>query len=154
MMIRALSIFAVTYALMNTQRSAFVRLDRPTAALAGAVLMIAASVLTPDQAYRAIDWNTIVLLLGMFLLAGCLRLAGFFEWTAAAVLRRAHTPRKLLVAITFFAGLLSAVVVNDTVCVMFAPLVIALIERSGPSIAPHLFGLAVGANVGSVMTVV
>ncbi len=118
MMIRALSIFAVTCALMNTQRSAFLRLDRPTAALAGAVLMIAAGVLTPDEAYGAIDWNTIVLLLGMFLLAGCLRLSGFFEWAAAVVPGRAHTPRQLHLTIMFFAGLLSAVVVNDTVWVI------------------------------------
>ena len=153
-MIRALSILAVTYALMNTRRSMFARLDRPTAALTGAMLTIAAGVLTPDEAYRAIDWNTIVLLLGMFLLAGCLRLAGFFESAAAALLRRAHTPRKLLVAITVVAGLLSAFVVNDTVCVMLAPFVIVLVERSGLPIVPHLFGLAVAANVGSVMTVV
>lgn len=153
-MIRALSIFVVTYALISARRTPFTRLDRPTAALAGAVLMIAARVLTPDQAYRAIDWNTIALLLGMFLLTGSLRLAGFFEFAATALLRRAHTPRVLLVAITFLAGLLSALLVNDTVCVMFAPLVIALVERSSIPLLPHLFGLAVGANVGGVMTVV
>ena len=153
-MIRALSIFALTYGLISTRRTPFIRLDRPTAALAGAVLMIAAGVLTPDEAYRAIDWNTIALLLGMFVLTGSLRLAGFFEWAATALLRRAQSPRLLLVAITFSAGLLSAVLVNDTVCVMFAPLVIMLVERSGIPIRPHLFGLAVGANVGSVMTVV
>jgi Na+/H+ antiporter NhaD/arsenite permease-like protein len=77
--IRALSIFAATYALISTRRTPFIRLDRPAAALAGAVLMIAAGVLTPDQAYRAIDWDTIALLLGMFILTGSLRLAGFFE---------------------------------------------------------------------------
>jgi Na+/H+ antiporter NhaD/arsenite permease-like protein len=153
-MIRALSIFAVTYTLINTRRTPFVGLDRPTTALAGAVLMVAAGVLTPQDAYHAIDWNTITLLLGMFLITGCLRLAGFFDVAAIVLLRRTETPRMLLVAITFAAGLLSALLVNDTICVMFAPLVIALVERSGTPIVPHLFGLAVGANVGSVMTVV
>ena len=153
-MIRALSTFAVTYALISARRAPLIRLDRPTAALAGAVAMVAAGVLTPDQAYRAIDWNTIALLLGMFVLTGSLRLAGFFELAASALRRRAQSPRLLLVAITFIAGLLSALLVNDTVCVMFALLVIMLVERSGIPILPHLFGLAVGANVGSVMTVV
>ena len=153
-MIRALSIFAVTYALISARRVPLIRLDRPTAALAGAVLMVAAGVLTPEAAYRAIDWNTIALLLGMFVLTGSLRLAGFFELAATALLRRAESPRLLLVAITFSAGLLSALLVNDTVCVMFAPFVIMLVERSGIPIVPHLFGLAVGANVGSAMTVV
>jgi MFS family permease len=112
--------------------------------------MIAAGVLTPAQAYRAIDWNTIVLLLGMFVLSGCLRLAGFFEWAAEMVLTHVHTPIALLTALVFVSGLLSALLVNDTVCVMLAPLVIALIERSDLPVRPYLFALASGANNGSV----
>src|SRR5205807_10614189 len=100
------------------------------------------------------DWNTIVLLLGMFILAGSLRLAGFFEWAADAVLTHVHTPTALLTALVFVSGLLSALLVNDTVCVMLAPLVIAMIERSDLPVLPYLFALASGANIGSVMTVV
>ena len=48
------------------------RLDRPTAALIGAVLMVGAGVLTPEQAYRAVDWSTIVLLLGVMTVIGTL----------------------------------------------------------------------------------
>jgi Na+/H+ antiporter NhaD/arsenite permease-like protein len=62
-MIQALGIFAVTYLLMSKPRWPIAQLDRPTIGLIGAVLMIAAGVLTPAQAYQAIDWNTIVLLL-------------------------------------------------------------------------------------------
>jgi di/tricarboxylate transporter len=69
-MFRALSIFAITYLLMSKPHWPFVQLDRPAAGLVGAVLMIAAGVLTPAEAYHAVDWNTIVLLLGMFLLSG------------------------------------------------------------------------------------
>jgi len=153
-MIQALGIFAVTYLLMAKPRWPIAQLDRPTAGLIGAVLMIAAGVLTPAQAYQAIDWNTIVLLLGMFVLSGSLRLAGFFEWAAEAVLIHVHTPIALLTALVFVSGLLSALLVNDTVCVMLAPLVIALIERSDLPMRPYLFALAIGANIGSVMTVV
>lgn len=85
-MIPALGIFAVTYLLMSKPGWPLAQLDRSTAALTGAVLMIAAGLLTPEQAYHAIDWNTLVLLLGMFVLSGSLRLAGFFEWAAAGVL--------------------------------------------------------------------
>jgi Na+/H+ antiporter NhaD/arsenite permease-like protein len=153
-MIRALSIFAVTYVLMSKPHWPIVQLDRPTAGLIGAVLMIAAGVLTPKQAYQAIDWNTIILLLGMLLLSGSLRLAGFFEWAADAVLTHVHTPTALLTALVFVSGLLSALLVNDTVCVMLAPFVIAMIERSDLPVRPYLFALATGANIGSVMTVV
>ena len=153
-MIQALGIFAVTYLLMTKPPWPMAQLDRPTAGLIGAVLMIAAGVLTPAQAYQAIDWNTIVLLLGMFVLSGSLRLAGFFEWAAEVVLTHVQTPIALLTALVFVSGLLSGLLVNDTVCVMLAPLVIALIERSDLPVLPYLFALAIGANIGSVMTVV
>src|SRR5437870_11567198 len=150
----AFGIFACTYLLMSKPRWRIVQLDRPTAGLLGAVLMVAAGVLTPEQAYRAVDWNTIVLLLGMFMLSGSLRLAGFFEWAADAVLTHVHTPAMLLTALVFVSGFLSALLVNDTVCVMLAPLVIAMLERSDLPVLPYLFALASGANIGSVMTVV
>jgi Na+/H+ antiporter NhaD/arsenite permease-like protein len=153
-MFRALSIFAITYLLMSKPHWPFVQLDRPTAGLVGAVLMIAAGVLTPAGAYHAVDWNTIVLLLGMFLLSGSLRLAGFFEWAAGLILTHIHTPTALLTVLVFVSGLLSAFLVNDTVCVMLVPFVIAMIERSDLPIRPYLFALATGANIGSVMTVV
>jgi Na+/H+ antiporter NhaD/arsenite permease-like protein len=70
------------------------------------------------------------------------------------VLTHVHTPIALLTALVFVSGLLSALLVNDTVCVMLAPLVIALIERSHLPVLPYLFALAIGANIGSVMTVV
>jgi Na+/H+ antiporter NhaD/arsenite permease-like protein len=150
----AFGIFACTYLLMSKSHWWIVQLDRPTAGLLGAVLMVAAGVITPEQAYRAVDWNTIVLLLGMFLLSGGLRLAGFFEWAAEVVLMHVSTPTALLTALVCVSGFLSALLVNDTVCVMLAPLVIAIIERSDLPVLPYLFALACGANIGSVMTVV
>jgi Na+/H+ antiporter NhaD/arsenite permease-like protein len=90
----------------------------------------------------------------MFVLSGSLRLAGFFEWAADVVLTHVATPTALLTALVFVSGLLSALLVNDTVCVMLAPLVIAMIERSDLPMLPYLFALASGANIGSVMTVV
>jgi Na+/H+ antiporter NhaD/arsenite permease-like protein len=70
------------------------------------------------------------------------------------VLTHVGTPITLLTALVFVSGLLSALLVNDTVCVMLAPLVIALIERGDLPVRPYLFTLASGANIGSVMTVV
>ena len=57
--------------------------------LFGTVLaMVAFGVLTPEQAYRAVDYDTLVLLLGMMLLSAYLCLAGFFDWAADWILRR------------------------------------------------------------------
>jgi len=78
----AIGIFCVTYLLISGRRLKVLPLNRPAAALLGAVLMVACGVLAPERAYRAVDYDTLVLLLGMMLISAYLYLAGFFEWAA------------------------------------------------------------------------
>ncbi len=150
----AIAIFGFTYLLISGRRLKLLPLNRPAAALLGAVLMVASGVMTPAQAYGAVDYDTLVLLLGMMLLAAYLFLAGFFDWAADAILRKARTPRHLLLGLVITAGLLSAVLVNDTVCLMLTPLVVAVIARGRLPLPPFLLALAMSANLGSVATLV
>src|SRR4029453_5741745 len=50
------------------------------------------------------------------------------------------------------AGVLSALFVNDVVCLVLAPLVLAITRRLGLPPVPYLVALAAAANVGSVAT--
>jgi Na+/H+ antiporter NhaD/arsenite permease-like protein len=61
-------IFACTYVLISGRQLKILPLNRPAAALLGAVLMVAAGVITPERAYRAVNYDTLVLLLGMMLI--------------------------------------------------------------------------------------
>jgi Na+/H+ antiporter NhaD/arsenite permease-like protein len=101
-----------------------------------------------------VDYNTLVLLLGMGLLSAYFHLAGFFDWTADRVLKVARTPQRLLFLLIFTSGALSALLVNDTVCFMFTPLVVAVVVRGRLPLPPYLLGLAMSANIGSVGTLV
>ncbi len=65
----ALAIFALTYVAVAVGRVPFLSVDRPAAALLGAVLMVAAGVLTPAQAGAAVNGDTLGLLLGMMILS-------------------------------------------------------------------------------------
>jgi len=150
----ALAIFAVTYLLISGRRLKILPLNRPAAALLGTVLMVLAGVLTPEQAYRAVDYDTLVLLLGMSLISAYLYLAGFFDWTADWVLRTAGTPRRLLLYLILTSGVLSALLVNDTICFMLTPLVVAVVVRGRLPLLPYLLALAMSANLGSVATLV
>jgi Na+/H+ antiporter NhaD and related arsenite permeases len=85
--------------------------------------MVASGTLTLDQAYKAVDLDTLTLLLGMMIIVAHLRLAGFFQLAAAWVGEHAHRPALLLVGVVLVSGLLSAFLVNDTVCLMLTPLV-------------------------------
>src|SRR2546426_7840110 len=104
----AIAIFCFTYLLISGRWLKILRLRRPAAALLGTVLMVACGVMTPEQAYRAVDYDTLVLLLGMMLISAYLSLAGFFEWAANWILRRAKTPHQLLLYLIVTSGLLSA----------------------------------------------
>jgi len=146
-------IFALTYAVIAFGRAPGLRLDRTGAALLGAALMVAAGVLTPAEAWRAIDANTLVLLLGMMILVANLRVAGFFALTAEWAMRHAHRPAVLLIAVVLVAGVLSAFLVNDTVCVMLAPLVAETVIAMKRRAAPYLLALAMASNAGSVATI-
>jgi len=84
------------------------RLDRAGAALLGASLMVAFGVVTLDDAYRAVDFDTITLLLGMMIVVANLRLSGFFRLANNWVVTRAHHPVVLLLAIVVVAGSFSA----------------------------------------------
>ena len=150
----AIVIFGGTYLLICARRLKVLPLRRPAAALLGTVLMVACGVMTPEQAYRAVDYNTLVLLLGMMLISAYLFLAGFFDWAADWILRRARSPHQLLLYLIVTSGLLSALLVNDTVCLMLTPLVVAVMVRGGLPLPPYLLALAMSANLGSVATLV
>ena len=132
----ALGIFALTYLAVAAGRLPFLSVDRPAAALLGAVLMVAAGVLTPREASAAVNGDTLGLLLGMMILSAYLGEAGFFGWASALVLRSVSGPRALLWALVFTAGGLSALLVNDTVCLMLTPLVLRLVDDADLTALP------------------
>jgi Na+/H+ antiporter NhaD/arsenite permease-like protein len=150
----ASAIFAITYVLISSRQLKILPLNRPAAALLGAVLMIATGVMTPERAYRSINYDTLVLLLGMMLISAYLYLAHFFEWAAELVLKFSQNPVRLLLYVTLTSGILSALLVNDTICLMLTPLVVAVIRRGKLPLLPFLIALATSANVGSVATLV
>ena len=149
---RAIIIFAFTYVLISVQKVRRFHHDRPSAALFGAVMMVIAGVLTLKEAYSAINMDTIVLLLGMMILVAYLKVARFFLWISYWVLTRAQTPRRLLVLLVFTSGLASALFVNDTICLMFTPILLEVTRQGRVNPVPYLIALATAANIGSVVT--
>ncbi len=150
----AAAIFGITYVLISGRQMKILPLNRPAAALLGAVLMVSTGVMTPQRAYGAVNYDTLVLLLGMMLISAYLYLAHFFEWAADVILKYSHTPGRLLLYLTLTSGILSALLVNDTICLMLTPLVVAVIKRGKLPLLPFLIALATSANVGSVATLV
>ena len=149
----AVAIFAATYAVVAFGKIPVYRIDRAGAALLGGSLMVAAGVLTLDEAYRAVDLNTITLLLGMMIVVANLRLSGFFRIVNGWIAAHVRQPLALLIAVALAAGLLSAFLVNDAICLVMTPLVLDVVERRRRDPVPYLLAVAMASNVGSVATI-
>jgi Na+/H+ antiporter NhaD/arsenite permease-like protein len=128
------------------------RVDRTGVAIIGAAVMVVAGVLPWERAIAAVDAHTLALLFGMMIVAGYLRLSGFFHLATHWAVRRARSPLGLLGGIVGAAGVLSALFVNDVICLVLAPVVVDVTRRLGLPPVPYLIALATAANVGSVAT--
>src|SRR5215467_4509856 len=117
-------VLLLTYAGIALGRIPGFRLDRAGIALTGAALMMAIGAITPEEAYRAVNLDTLALLLGMMIVVAHLRLSGFFRLATSWALVHAHSPLILLATIAATAGTFSAFLVNDAVCLVMTPLVI------------------------------
>lgn len=147
-------VFAATYVLVATRRLAWLPIGRVGGALLGAAVMVAIGALTPAQSFAAIDHDTILLLFAMMLLIAYLERGGLFERIALGALLLARTPVQLLVLVSLLAAGLSAVFVNDAVCLLLTPVVIRVAARAGLPLAPYLLAICTSANLGSAATLV
>ena len=151
--IAAAVIFAASYIALAVGEIPGLSIDRAGVALVGAALMVAAGVLPIEDAWRAIDLDTITLLLGMMIVVANLRLSGFFAIATTWVIDHTKRPLPLLCAITATAGVFSAFLVNDAICLVLAPLVCDLTSRMRRDPVPYLLAVAMASNVGSVATI-
>ncbi len=129
------------------------RMNRATITLVGAALLVGIGAIGEEEAIASLDMGTILLLGAMMVVNVNLRLAGFFRFVASRTLRMARSPRVLLALVVASSGGLSALFLNDTICLMLTPLILDLTLRMKRDPVPYLIGLAVAANVGSVATI-
>ncbi|HWY49127.1 MAG TPA: anion transporter [Bryobacteraceae bacterium] len=149
----AILIFAITYLVLAIGRLPGFRIDRTGAAIIGASFMVGVNALSLNEAYGAINFDTIILLFGMMIVVANLQLSGFFSLVAERVVEHAHSPIVLLVSIVAVAGLFSAFFVNDTMCLVLTPLVLEIAETLDRNPVPYLLAVAMASNIGSVATI-
>lgn len=145
-------VFGLTYLVIASRQLAVLKLDRPAGALTGAVAMVVVGGMPLAEAHAAVDLGVITLLLGVLLIAAYLEEARFFRYCAWLVVTRARSARSLLWGLTFVAGALSALLVNDTVCLVLTPLVVTVAVEARLPPMPYLLALASATNLGGVVT--
>jgi Na+/H+ antiporter NhaD/arsenite permease-like protein len=145
-------IFFGSYFVFALGKFPWMKIDRPGAAIIGAVLMVAFGIVGPQQALQSIDFATVVLLFSMMLVVANLRTGGFFERIAEWAIERLH-PHHLLPTVIFTSGVLSAFLVNDIVCLVITPFVVHMTRRLRLPPVPYVVAVATASNIGSVATI-
>ena len=153
MVTTAAVIFVITYIGIIFTGLPGINIDRPSASFFGAVAMIVFGVFTLDEAIKAIDFNTITLLIGMMVIITVLELDGFFSFIANKTISLAGNERRLLFIIIFTTGISSAFLVNDAVVLLYTPVIISICRDSKINPLPYLIAEILSSNTGSAMTI-
>ena len=148
------AVFIVVYAGMLLGRLPRLQLDRTGVALVGAIVLIAGGALSLNEAAGAVDISTIALLFAFMVISAQLRLGGFYTRAAKAVTSLKASPALLLAAVIMLTGVLSAVFMNDIVCLAVPPVLIQACRRRRLDPIPYLLAVACASNVGSAATLI
>jgi Na+/H+ antiporter NhaD/arsenite permease-like protein len=149
-----LAIFALTYVGLAIGRIPGLRLDRTGIALLGAILMMIVSGDSTSQVASSVNWPTIFLLFGFFVISAQLRLSGFYDYIAIGISRRVDAPKRFLVFLIAVTAVLSAFLNNDIVCYVLTPVVGAALVRKRIDPVPFLIALAAASNIGAAATLI
>jgi Na+/H+ antiporter NhaD/arsenite permease-like protein len=149
----ALTILVLTYVGVAAGRIPGLRLNRTGFAFLGGAGMIALGPMKLDEAFRAIDMNTIAMLIGMMIVVAHLKVSGAFRLLGGLVIRHAHAPVLLLITVAALSGVLSAFLVNDAICLVMTPIVLQVMRALRRNPIPYLIATATASNCGSVATI-
>ncbi|MEX2530005.1 MAG: SLC13 family permease [Gemmatimonadota bacterium] len=118
--------------------------------LTGAVLMVVTRCITPEEAYRAIDWPTLVLVAGMLALGAALAESGTATMLGEQLLglTAGGGPMGLLVALTLVTAVGAQIIPAPAIVVLMAP--IALTGAAQLEVSPYPLVLAVAIAATSL----
>lgn len=130
------------------------RLDRSGIALIAATALVSLGAVAPEQALRAIDFPTLLILFGLMIVSAQVAEAGFYDWCAGRIAATGWGAAGLLGLVVVVSGALAAVLSNDVVVFAMAPLLCEGIARRGLDPRPFILALAGAANAGSAATAI
>ncbi len=149
-----LAIFALTYLGIAFGHVPGLKLDRTGIVMLGAIAIMVFGGLRAPQVIDFINWPTLLLLFGFFVLSAQLRLSGFFDAVANAIAQRLDDPSRFLMLLMLATAALSAFLNHDIVCFVFTPVVAMALLKRQLNPVPFLIAIAIASNIGAAATFV
>ncbi len=143
-------VFILVYLLIT-----FELVNKAVAALLGVVFLVVLNVVEEHHAATLIDFETILLLLGMMIIVGVLRRSGVFSLLTVRIAEMTRgNPVKILLLFSAVTAVLSAFLDNVTTVLIIIPIVVEL--AVGLGLDPKLFVIsqAIISNIGGTATLI
>ena len=152
--ILALSIFIATFYFIISGKS-----DRTIASFVGALVMIIAGVImgfySQEEAFHAIDFNMIGLLVGMMVIVSVCKKTGFFSYIAIKTAKASRgSPLRLMIMMGCITAFLSMILDNVTTIILVIPITVLICDILGINPLPTIITEIVLSNVGGVGTMI
>ena len=146
----SVGIFLAAYAMIMLEK-----VHRTVVAVMGGVLVVWTGLLTQEQAFASIDWNTIGLLTGMMIIVGISRQSGMFEYMAIKSAKLAKgEPVRIMVVLALFTAIASAFLDNVTTVLLVVPVTFAIADRLDVPAFPMVFAEIIASNIGGTATLI
>ncbi|KAG6706817.1 hypothetical protein I3842_06G000600 [Carya illinoinensis] len=144
--------FAIFWVLAVFPSVPFLPIGRTAGSLLGAMLMVIFRIITPNQAYDAIDLPILGLLFGTMLVSVYLERADMFKYLGKLLSWKSKGAKDLIFRICLISAISSAFFTNDTSCVVLTEFVLKIARQRKLPPHPFLLALASSANIGSSVT--
>ena len=148
-MILAIVLFAVTYVLMLTFSK-----YRPYIALASGLIFILTGMLPISEIIGSIDFNVLLMIAGTMGLVALFIESKMPELLADLIMEKVPTVQIAAVALSLFAGVISAFVDNVATVLMIAPVALEICKKLKTNPVPFIIGIAVSSNLQGAATLV
>jgi len=130
----------------------FLPVGRTAGSLLGAMLMVLFRVMTPQEAYAAIDLPILGLLFGTMVVSIFLERADMFQYLGTMLSWRSRGSKDLLFRVCLVSAVASALFTNDTTCVVLTEFILKVARQNNLPPQPFLLALASSSNIGSSAT--
>jgi len=136
---------AITFELVN----------KAVSALLGVMVLLMLRVVDEHEAASLIDFETIMLLLGMMSIVAVLRKSGFFGLLSVKIADLTQgNPLKILILFSIVTAVLSAFLDNVTTVLIIIPIIIQLTRGMGLDPKIYVISQAVISNIGGTATLI
>ena len=147
--ILVISVFIIAYILF-----VFMPNRRTIIAVSASVLLLLARVISPKEAFLAINWNVMGIFVGTLVVADIFMESRVPAYIAEIIVRKARNTCWAILLICLLTGAISAFVENVATVLIVAPIALALARKLKINPTNMMIGIAISSNLQGTATLI